>query len=397
MTLEEQCKLSYYKKIADISTHTNVFLVQHVETNRIFVMKEQTVYSREVYEHLKTCENPHVPKICECVEDEENQKLIIVEEYIQGESLAEHLQEKGVYSLEETCRFMITVCDVLEELHNLPQPVIHRDLKPDNILIQENGYLKIIDFNSAKQFETGRDSDTVIIGTRKYAAPEQFGFRQSDARTDIYAIGVMMNYLLTKHYPDEEIYHSDLCHKIQIADIIGKCTQFSPDSRYQTAVELRRDLQIVLAELTEQKTAEIAEMKSKAMQEEKHSVEKSTAETKSSARKGHWQIPFLPVGFRTGTIWKMCVAAVGYAFILWLGLTMTFTRNDGQPVTALYNWENRISFLVWSLLSVAFWGNYLAFRSRLPLMKKKYIRWLGIVLWPTIFLVIILTVLAIIE
>lgn len=391
MTLEEQCKLSYYKKIADISTHTNVFLVQHVENNRIFVMKEQTVYSREVYEHLKTCENPHIPKIYECVEDEENQKLIIVEEYIQGESLADHLQEKGVYSLEETCRFMITVCDVLEELHNLPQPVIHRDLKPDNILIQENGYLKIIDFNSAKQFETGRDSDTVIIGTRKYAAPEQFGFRQSDARTDIYAIGVMMNYLLTRHYPDEEIYHSDLCHEKQISDIIRKCTQFAPDSRYQTAVELRRDLQIVLAELTDQKVAEMKDKDEVKVREDQEEKETTGSESE------HWNVPFLPVGFRTGSIWKMCLAAAGYAFFFWMDLTMTFTRSDGQPVTALYNWQNRIAILVWVLLSIAFWGNYLGFRRRLPLMKKKYMRWLGIFLWPFIFLVIVLIVLAIVE
>ncbi|MGN0324196.1 MAG: hypothetical protein ACI4DZ_13885, partial [Oliverpabstia sp.] len=62
MTLEEQCRLSYYKKIADISTHKNIFLVQHVENGHIYVMKEQKIYSREVYEHLKTCENPHVPK-----------------------------------------------------------------------------------------------------------------------------------------------------------------------------------------------------------------------------------------------------------------------------------------------------------------------------------------------
>ena len=252
MTLEEQCRLSYYKKIADISTHQNVFLVQHVESGRIYVMKEQEIYCREVYEHLKTCENPHVPKIFECVEDDG--KLIIVEEYIQGESMAEHLEKKGTYTLEEVCRFMITVCDVLEHLHNLPQPVIHRDLKPDNILVQESGYLKIIDFNTAKQYEDGRVSDTVIIGTRKYAAPEQFGFCQSDARTDIYAVGVMMNYLLTKKYPNELLYISEKHEKKTMSDIIRKCVEFSPDSRYQTVTDLRKDLQLVLSEITNKKS-----------------------------------------------------------------------------------------------------------------------------------------------
>ena len=91
MTLEEQCRLSYYKKIADISTHQNVYLVQHLENGHIFVMKEQKIYCKEVYEYLMSCRNPHIPQILECIED--NEKLIIVEEYVHGESLAEHLEK----------------------------------------------------------------------------------------------------------------------------------------------------------------------------------------------------------------------------------------------------------------------------------------------------------------
>lgn len=374
MTLEEQCRLSYYKKIADISTHKNVFLVQHVENGRIFVMKEQEIYCREVYEHLKTCENPHVPKIFECVED--NGKLIIVEEYIQGESLAEHLEEKGTYTLEEVCRFMITICDVLEHLHNLPQPVIHRDLKPDNILVQENGYLKIIDFNTAKQYEAGRVSDTVIIGTRKYAAPEQFGFRQSDARTDIYAMGVMMNYLLTKRYPDECLYISERHGKKTMSDIIRKCVEFSPDSRYQTVIELRKDLQLILSGLMNKK-----------------SYNEGKVEEKTSPKKGRWMLPFLPIGFRTGTTWKMVLGALGYYFLFWLGLTMEVTQKDGGAVTSFYLWANRLTFLIWSLLTIAFYGNYLGFQKKLPFMGRKYLRWLGYLLWPAIFLVVLVLLL----
>ena len=368
MTLEEQCRLSYYKKIADISTHQNVFLVQHVESGRIYVMKEQEIYCREVYEHLKTCENPHVPKIFECVEDDG--KLIIVEEYIQGESMAEHLEKKGTYTLEEVCRFMITVCDVLEHLHNLPQPVIHRDLKPDNILVQESGYLKIVDFNTAKQYEDGRVSDTVIIGTRKYAAPEQFGFCQSDARTDIYAVGVMMNYLLTKKYPNELLYISEKHAKKTMSDIIRKCVEFSPDSRYQTVTDLRKDLQLVLSEITNKKSY-------------------TTGEVTTFSEKSHWMIPFLPVGFRTGTMWKMMLGVLGYYFLFWLGLTMEVTQNDGNPVTSFFLWANRLTFLVWSLLTIAFYGNYLGLQEKFLFMGHKYLRWLGYLLWPAIFLIVL--------
>ena len=371
MTLEEQCRLSYYKKIADISTHQNVFLVQHVENGHIFVMKEQEVYCREVYEHLKTCENPHLPKIYECVED--NGKLIIVEEYIQGESLAEHLEEKGPYTQEEVCRFMITICDVLEHLHSLPQPVIHRDLKPDNIIVQENGFLKIIDFNTAKQYEDGRMSDTVIIGTRKYAAPEQFGFCQSDARTDIYAMGVMMNYLLTKKYPDEFLYVSEKLGRKNMTDIIHKCIEFSPDSRYQTVTDLRRDLQLILSGVMNKKPDRINERK--------------------VTKRDRWKLPFLPVGFRTGTTWKMVVGALGYYSLFELAFTMEFTQTDGSEMTTFYLWANRLTFLVWSLLTIAFYGNYLGFQKKLPLMGRRYFRWLGYLLWPVVFLIVLVLLL----
>lgn len=369
MTLEEKCRLSYYKKIADISTHKNVILVQHVENGHIFIRKEQEIYSREVYEYLKKCGNPHIPKIYECVEDDG--KLIIVEEYVHGESLAEHLKEKGMYTLEEVCRLMITICDVLEDLHNLPQPVIHRDLKPENILLQENGYLKIIDFNTAKQYEEGRNSDTVIIGTRKYAAPEQFGFSQSDARTDIYAMGVLMNYLLTKNYPDEYLYVTGTQWEKIMLNVIKKCIQFSPDSRYQTVSDLRIDLQKVLAGIMNNNSYPVKKVKKEKV-----------------VRKEHWKIPFLPVGFRTGTTWKMLVGALGYYLLFLMGFTMEFTREDGKAVTTAYLWSNRLAFLFWVLSTIAFYGNYLGLQKKLPFMKHKYLRWLGYFLWPTVFLIV---------
>ncbi|HCT91336.1 MAG TPA: hypothetical protein DF613_08145 [Lachnospiraceae bacterium] len=374
MTLEEQCRLSYYKKIADISAHKNVCLVQHVETNRIFVKKEQKVYSREVYEYLKTCGNPHIPKIFECVEDEG--KLIIIEEYIQGESLADHLEETGVYSPEEVCRFAITICDVLEQLHQLPQPVIHRDLKPENIVIPENGSLKIIDFNTAKQHEQGKDSDTVIIGTRKYAAPEQFGYKQSDARTDIYAIGVMMNYLLTKRYPDEYLYVSEGHGKISLSGIISRCIEFSPDSRYQTVMDLRRDLQAVLA-----RTAKTGRDKA---EYRKNDLPK---------KKGMWKIPFFPPGFRTGTVWKMITGGTGYLVIFWMSFSLEVKMPDNNMATGFFLWANRLTVLIWCLLTVAFYGDYLGWQRFLPLMRRKYLRWAGYILWPMVFMFVLLLIL----
>lgn len=368
MTLEEQCRLSYYKKIADISTHTNVSLVQHVESMRIFVKKEQTVYNKQIYEYLMQCNNPHVPKIYECVEDED--KLIIIEEYIHGESLAARLAQVGVYSEAEVCQLMITICDVLEQLHYLPVPVIHRDLKPENILVQENGYVKIIDFNTAKQYEEGRGQDTIIMGTREYAAPEQYGFKQSDARTDIYAMGVMMNYLLTREYPRIFVYLEKSKKLERMTYIIRKCTAFDPEERYQNVMELRKDLQAVL--------------------EKKQGV----GELEKVLRTQKGKRSFAPPGFRTRTFWKMLLGSVGYIFIFWLGFTIEITDSAGNPAIGYELWAYRIIVLVWLLLTVAFCANYMGLQKLFPMPKKPYLKWLGCAGWSFVFFFLLIMMLS---
>lgn len=383
MTLEEQSRLSYYQKIAEISTHKNVYLVQHVESRRIFVRKEQKIYNKDIYDYLKQCDNPHIPKIYECIEDED--RLILIEEYVQGESLALHLEQAGTYSEEEVCYFMITICDVLEQLHQLPQPVIHRDLKPDNIIIQDNGYLKIIDFNTAKQFEKGRDSDTVIIGTREFAAPEQYGFQQSDARTDIYAMGVMMNYLLTKDYPRNRIYFSTNMQGSLIPQIIQKCTQFAPDKRYQSVMELRQDLQKCVWGID------------KAQERQQSYIYETPPQKDFGRKKGWWNLRFLPPGFRTGTVWKMLVAVFGYYLIFWVGFTMEVTNSDGSKATGAELWANRFTALLWMLFTVFFCADYLGIQKKFPGMQKPRFKYVGCILYSIAILFILVTILVIIT
>ncbi len=361
MTFEEGFRLDKYRKIADINMRKNVYLVQHVETNRIFVRKEQKIYCREVYEYLKTWNNPHIPKIFECIEGEDT--LILIEEYIQGESLAEHLKEKGVYSQEEVCCFVITICDVLERLHQLPQPIIHGDLKAENIIIQENGILKIINFNTVNDGENEKEFAKGIMGNQKYASPEQFGYSQSEVRADIYSLGVMMNYLLTNKYPDEYLFDYEREEKISLSYIIGKCIEISPDGRYENVTDLRQDLQ-ALSGKTE--------------------------------KKGMWYLPFLPPGFRTGRVWKMIVGLMGYTFIFWCCCTTDFLDPDGIAMTGFYLWANRLTFLLWWLLTVALYANYLGVQKHLPFMQGKYLRWAGYLLWPIIFLFLLAFILVMI-
>lgn len=110
-----------------------------------------------------------------------------------------------------------SLCDILHKLHgNLP-PIIHRDIKPSNIIFSSDGVVKLIDFNAARELRAEQNEDTRLMGTRRFAAPEQYGFGQSDPRTDIYALGITFYYMLTGDYPDSGKYAG------KYYDIITKC------------------------------------------------------------------------------------------------------------------------------------------------------------------------------
>lgn len=359
MTFEEEYRLSFYKKIAEISEHKNVVLVQHTETKKIYVKKEQTIYTKAIYDYLMQCTNPHIPKIYECIESDN--RLIIIEQYVQGNSLQEIFNKNGPIEREKAIQYMITICDVLLELHNLEHPVIHRDLKPDNIIIENNGNLMIIDFNSAKHFNDINENDTVIIGTRKYAAPEQYGFHQSDTRTDIYAVGVMLNYMVSGKYPPD--IFQDIQKKHTLTDIIKKCTEFAPNHRYQSAAELRHALcnsSVQVSEKTHQKI-----------------------------KLSLWNNTILPPGFRTGNLWKMLLAILGYTSIFSLCLEMEVSTVNNTPATGFILWLNRISVLIWILSTVFFECNYMDIQKHIPFMQKTFGKWIGYFLIPIITFCII--------
>ena len=365
MTLEEQCCLSFYQKIAEISTHKNVSLVQNVENRKIFVRKEQKVYNKSIYEYLMKSNNPHIPRIHECIED--GDMLIIIEDFIQGDSLQEIIEKQGTLPETLAVQYMITICDVLEEFHNLPEPVIHRDLKPENIIIQDGGYLRIIDFNTAKKYDANRELDTVIIGTKKYAAPEQYGFQQSDARTDIYAIGVMLNYLLSGAYPSEYVYDKD----IGLQRVIKKCVAFDPEHRYQTVMALRVELQRILK-------AESGYQKQERKETAKHHDNQAYS--------------WLPPGFRTGTPWKMFVSGLSYLMLLWCCLSMEITNADGVAAVGVELWLNRIGVLLCFVFAIFYWFDYRGMQKYVPLTDKSWGKVLMGILVPFLFAILIVLV-----
>ena len=184
----------------------------------------------EAYDILCALSFDGLPEIYDSLSLEDGQ--IVLEEFINGVTVAE-IMETGRYRYSGVKKVLKEVCSALSVLHE--RGLVHRDIKPENIMIDKNGRVVLIDFNTSRIIKKA-SKDTVIMGTAGYASPEQLGVAQSDARTDIYAAGILINVMLTGKHPSEELA------KGRPGRIVKKCTQVSPDDRYQSAKELSKAL-----------------------------------------------------------------------------------------------------------------------------------------------------------
>lgn len=199
---------------------------------------------------LKQLSNPHLPKIYDIIENENN--FMLVMDYIEGESLDKVLIREGAQPMNRVLDWGMQICEVFAYLHSQPTPIIYRDMKPANVMLQPNGKLMMIDFGTARTEKVGvaMQADTICIGTAGFAAPEQFGgIGQSTARTDIFCLGSTLYNMITGHNPCDrptgilplDYWNPELANT-PLAEIITKCTRNDPNERYQTAMELYEDL-----------------------------------------------------------------------------------------------------------------------------------------------------------
>ena len=231
MDLNEKLSISYYEEIGVIDASKKITLVKHQDNDGIFVKKILNTYNADVYKYLCNKRLSGFPHIYEVHED--NGKLIVIEEYITGQTLEQYIADQTDLSIIEIKNIIMSLCDSLCELHSMNPPIVHRDLKPSNIMIRPSGMPVILDFNASK-FVSEEKRDTKLLGTEGYAAPEQYGFGSSDIRTDIYALGIIIKELLEKC--------SDRKNKIfKILDKAAqKCCELSPKSRFQNVGEILR-------------------------------------------------------------------------------------------------------------------------------------------------------------
>ena len=233
MTREKYIKglLSTYSLVSILSekNECQVLRLRNKATGQDLVLRSFPKHI-DAYEVLCAISCENLPEVYDAIDVDDGQ--IVLEEYIDGITVADVMQT-GKYHYWGAKKVLCAVCNALSVLHN--RGIIHRDIKPENVMVEKTGRVVLIDFNASRK-ESAAGKDTVIMGTVGYASPEQLGLSQTDARTDIYAAGVLLNVMLTGKHPTE-------CFaKGRAGRIVRKCTALNPDDRYQSAEKLARSL-----------------------------------------------------------------------------------------------------------------------------------------------------------
>ncbi|MCD8004612.1 MAG: serine/threonine protein kinase [Oscillospiraceae bacterium] len=354
MRLDEEAALSFYRPVADIDAGRGVQLVQHTQTGKFFVKKRLSVYHLDVYQSLQSEPVDNTPRIYLLAEEKAG--LTLIEEFLPGETLQERLERDGPMPEEQVVAYTLQLCRVVSQLHHRTPAIIHRDIKPSNIIISPDGVLKLLDMNAAKHANPGQPRDTELLGTAGYAAPEQYGFGSSGEQTDLFAIGVLMNVLLTGGKPGEKPAGGAL------AAVIQTCTEMDPANRYAGVDDLTAALK---------------------------RIQPGEDDKKPPA----WR-RFLPPGFRSAAPGHMALALAGYVFLLFLCLTLQVENAAGLTLAL-----NRAAALLAALAVLFFSADYCGVQARLPLTRSKnlLLRTAGVILYDILIFCIFILLLILAE
>lgn len=348
MELPNPYPICAYRDIQPLCEKGHVVLTQNETDGQLYVKKQIRSYNPALYHQLRAHPVANTPTIYAVYAQESTSKdagedLVVIEEYFPGHTLAEHMEEKGLFSEKEAIAIGLQLCRILMDLHQRKPAIIHRDIKPSNVMLLSDGTVKLLDFNAAKAESSEEKRDTVLLGTAGFAAPEQYGFSSSTPQTDIYAMGVLLNIMLTGVMPWERVAGGKL------NKIIRRCLKMNPKDRYAGAWELYHALK------------------------------------RARAVRCEW----LPPGFRTMHPLKILLAVPGYLFLFLFPLKL-----DSSDVgTSAERDLMRLTVFLLGLFPLLFYSNYLGVRRWFPFMRSphKELRILGLVLAPVfLFLLLIL-------
>lgn len=345
MNLSQRLSNSFYQVVATINEPHKVYLVRHRDSGRFYVKKILDIYSADVYNELKAHPILGIPQIIDSWED--NGQLIIIEEFISGVTLLDKIENdgsdtEGALTPEQIGHYMIGLCEILQRLHTHNPPLIHRDIKPSNIIITSYDNVILLDFNAAR-FYSGdpcRESDTQLLGTKGYAAPEQYGFGESSPQTDLFSVGRILQNCINS-LPKDNSTAVSISNKHSASpaktndphifdNVIQKCTQLTPSKRYSSAEALKNALLNCLGESSRPDIT------------------------------GKVVNPYLPPGFRTLNLWKMIIASVVYIFIFFICFTLQVKGSSGLELLF-----EKVGIFALALMNIAMGSNYLGIQQYL--------------------------------
>ncbi|MGN1189928.1 MAG: serine/threonine protein kinase [Candidatus Ornithospirochaeta sp.] len=331
---------------SDTSLDTKgVVKAKRIEDGKLFAIKRSPKESKGVYQFLKNYNFKGIPKTEEIINRESY--IIIVEEYIDAPNLRT-LLDRGVKFNEKEAKWIITsLSNILKPLHNHLPAIIHRDIKPENVLLDSNDKVWLIDWGAAKKEHTYKNRDTVLMGTEGYAAPEQYGFSQSDPSTDIYALGVLLNEILTGHLPSEKKCTG------RMRTVVDKCTELEKANRYKSVEELKKAINL-----------------------------------------SDWR-RWLPPGFRGRSIVLKLVSSFLYLFLAYGTLAMDVKDSASITETIL----NRIFSFILFFSIVLFSGNWGNIWPHLFLLKEKnkVLKTIGFLLWLLLLIIMVMSIFYLFE
>lgn len=226
--------MSEYELLSEIKTDgaSELFLLYDKLCGRKVLMKSGNADIIENEAHtISRISGKGIPDVYGCFERDGTAYLF--RQYIEGRTLREYVESCGAFPVKKAAEIGVKVCEIISRLHSSDPPVIHRDIKADNIILTHDGEIYIIDFGISREYNSFAARDTCVMGTLSSAPPEQFGYGQTDERSDIYSLGVLLR----------EMTEADGKKSLRkLSAVIKKCTMFSPDDRYKSVSEIKSDL-----------------------------------------------------------------------------------------------------------------------------------------------------------
>lgn len=229
-----------YIKVHSLDKSGFTYLVENVENKKKAILKYVPEKDYKIYEIMLENKFAHVVNILaidKCVDSKYPHCIKIYEEYIEGSDIAQLVENGVLFKEAQAIDIICQLCDGLSQLHKFH--IIHRDIKPSNVMITPDNQVFLIDFGIARIYKNHQSEDTSHLGTAGFAAPEQFGFGQSDIATDIYGLGVLLNVLLTGRLRKDVLYAGKL------GGIIEKCTNIEPSKRYHSTRSLKLNIKLL--------------------------------------------------------------------------------------------------------------------------------------------------------